>query len=122
MNKLITGNLGEQVAKHPETKGWFLGSFMEKHSDFYSEDLELKWIRHEKGFHKPGFSSEHSIKTLTVLISGKYRVVFHDFHQEVVLEKLGDFLYYDSSQTTHDADALEDTLLLVIRWPSLKKD
>jgi hypothetical protein len=42
-----------------------------------------------------------------------------DWHIEShVLEKLGDYLVYDAGEVDHTAEALEDSLLIVFRWPS----
>ena len=49
MNKIVSGNLDDQVKSHPETNGWFFGHFMKKYPEFVSEDVEIKWARHKKG-------------------------------------------------------------------------
>ncbi|MFZ5391893.1 MAG: signal peptidase I [Patescibacteria group bacterium] len=118
MKKIITGNLDQQIVSHPETKGWFLGCFMAKYPEFLSDDVELKWARHKKGDIKPGLSATSTTKTFTILISGKFFIRFPELNQEVTLAQLGDFVFYDASQTSHKAEASEDSLLLVIRYPS----
>ena len=60
-------------------------------------------------------------QTFVILISGSYLIKYPELNQEVTLSKLGDFAYYDASQTSHQAEALEDSLLLVIRYPSKRK-
>ena len=122
MKKIIIGNLDQQIESHPETKGWFLGCFMAKHPEFLSDDVELKWARHKKGDIKPGLSATSTTKTFTILISGKFFIRYPELNQDVTLSQLGDFVFYDASQTSHEAEALEDSLLLVVRYPSKRKD
>jgi hypothetical protein len=121
MNKIITGNLDKQITSHPETKGWFLGCFMDKHPEFLSDDVELKWARHKKGENKPGLRTTSQTQTFDILISGKFLIRFPELNQEIILSKLGDFVFYDASHTSHEAEILEDCLLLVIRYPSKRK-
>jgi hypothetical protein len=121
MKKVITGNLDQQIASHPETKGWFLGCFMDKYPEFLSDDVELKWARHKKGEKKPGLLATTTTQTLDILISGTFFIRFPELNQEITLSKLGDFVFYDASQTSHEAETLEDCLLLVVRYPSKRK-
>lgn len=118
MEKIITGNLDQQVSSHPETKGWFLGSFMTKYPEFLSDDVELKWARHSQGDIKPGLHATSTTKTFVILITGRFVIRFPELNQEITLTQLGDFVFYDASQTSHEAEALEDSLLLVVRYPS----
>ncbi|PIY97184.1 MAG: signal peptidase I [Candidatus Kerfeldbacteria bacterium CG_4_10_14_0_8_um_filter_42_10] len=122
MNKLITGNLDQQVSSHPETGGWFLGCFMDKYPDFLSDDVELKWVRHKKGDKKPGLLAATETKTLVILINGKFLIRFTEPNKEITLLKQGDFVFYDASQTSHESEALEDSLLLVVRYPSKRNN
>ncbi len=121
MNKIISGNLDQQIKSHPETKGWFLGHFMNQNPEFLCNDVELKWARHKKGEKKNGLFAKNTAKTLTILISGKFSVQYPELKQEIILSELGDFVLYDASQTGHKAEAIEDSLLLIIRYPSQRK-
>ena len=118
MEKIVSGNLDEEVSSHPETMGWFLGHFMTKYPDFMSDEVELKWARHEKGDKKDRPQAKTTTKTITILISGKFLIRFPKKNHDVILARLGDFIYYDASQDKHTREALEDSLLLVIRFPS----
>lgn len=122
MKKIITGNLDQQIDSHPETKGWFLGGFMDKYPEFLSDSVELKWARHKKNDIKPGLPATSSTKSFVILISGKFFIRYPELNQEVTLAQLGDFVFYDANQTSHEAKALEDSLLLVVRYPSRRKD
>jgi hypothetical protein len=120
MDKIVSGNLDTEVSSHPETKGWFVGSFMDKYPDFKSDEVELKWAKHAKGDIKPGLLADSTTKTFVILIGGTFVVRFPDINTESLLSKQGDFVFYDASYKRHEAEALEDSLLLVVRWPSKK--
>ncbi len=122
MKKIISGNLDQQIKSHPETKGWFLGHFMSENPDFLSDDVELKWAKHKKGEKKFGLLAMTVTKTLTIFISGKFFIRYPEFNQEITISKLGDFVFYDASQTSHEAEVLEDSLFLVVRYPSKRKN
>ncbi len=122
MKKIVTGNFDQENASHPETKGWFLGCFMTKYPEFLSDDVEMKWAKHKKGDIKPGFLAATTTKTFVILIDGKLVIRYPELHETANLSALGDFVFYDASQTSHEAEALEDSLLLVIRYPSKRKD
>ena len=121
-DKILSGNLDEQVLLHPETKGWFLGPFMDKYPDFKTDGLELKWARHKKGEIKPGFLADAATKTIVILMQGAFAIRFPDIEKEVMLSELGDYIFYDSSYKRHEGEAIEDCLMLVVRWPSEKSD
>ncbi len=121
MKEIISGNLDKQVAQHPKKNGWVLGCFMDERPEFLSDEVELKWARHKKGDKKPGLKASSTAKTFTVLISGRFLVRYPELNEEVILSKLGDFVFYDASETSHEAEALEDSLLFVVRYPSKRK-
>lgn len=116
MPTISTGNLNQKITEHPETKGWVLGHFIPPNSFFHSNDFEVKWAVHAKGETKEGIVGTADAKTFGILVSGKYRIYFPELNQEVVLSQQGDFLTYNA--TAHIGEALEDTVLLTIRWPS----
>ncbi len=121
MNKIISGNLDQQIKSHPETKGWFLGHFMNQNPEFLCDDVELKWKTHKKGEKKTGLLAKTTAKTFTILISGKLSFQYPELKQEIILSKLGDFVFYDASQIGYKAEAIEDSLLLTIRYPSKRR-
>ena len=121
MEKLIIGNLNEKVEKHPQTRGWFLGNFMTFDLDFLSNDLEIKWAHHKKGEIKVGLFAQEETKTLTILISGKCVIDFPEKKKKAELSRLGDYVYYDASSSEHTDYVLEDSLMIVVRWPSRKE-
>lgn len=118
MDTIDFGNLDEYVVAHPETKGWVVGHFLEAGSFLQSDEVEVKWAIHSKGDIKPGVVAHVTAKTLGILIRGKCLIRFPDSDKEVLLAKPGDFVTYDAGQVAHIFEALEDTTIMAIRWPS----
>lgn len=120
--QIITGNFKHDAKNNPEKRGWVIGSFIDTKSIFHSDEFEVKWAEHKKGYYKKGLKTEAIIKTVTFLVSGKFQVNFidkEDGHiEKVVLTKLGDYLAYDAGECDHTAEALDDCLVIVFRWPS----
>lgn len=120
MRKLITGNLDERVALHPETGGWFLGCFMSEYPDFLSDAVELKWARVKKNEKKQGLRAITTAKTLVILISGEFLIRCPELNKEITLSKQGDFIFFDAGKMSHESRALKDSLLVVVRYPSAR--
>lgn len=116
MKHTLSWNLHTQIQKHPETWGWFIGSFMEKFPEFLSQKIEIKWISRKKWEIKPGLSSPKHIKTLTILFSGKVRIDFPDTQESILLEKTWDFAFFDTSVSDHTTYILEDCIMIAVRW------
>jgi hypothetical protein len=116
--KIIMGNLDEEIAENPTRQGWFIGNFIDKSSVFNSNEFEVKWGHHKKGSVKkiPG---ETSSKSVSILISGKFIIRFPDNGKEVLLSSTGDYVFWDAS-ISHTSEALEESILITIRWPSKK--
>jgi len=53
------------------------------------------------------------------LIYGKLSIKFPEQDQDIVLEKEGDYIY-NEGRLHHILNVFEDSLLITIRWPSLK--
>lgn len=115
MQKILSWNLDEQTALHPETRGWFLGPYMKKFPELQTEKVELKWIRYEKWYIKPGLSSKKHLKTICILFSWKVRVDF-DTKESILLQDTGDFVFFDTNYSDHTTYILEDCVMIAIRW------
>lgn len=110
----VSGNVSEASAK---TRGWFLGHFMPgAENPLRSEAVELKWWTHAKGETRPEMAPGNPVRTLNVLIRGRFVLVFPD--QEVLLEKEGDFVLFGPGMP-HSYRSVEESLVLTVRWPSL---
>ena len=115
--KIMRGNIRELVQENPSRKGWFIGHFIKPDHPFHTKGFEVKWRELRKGWKKEG-KLENDTKTLVILIEGRFRIRFKETGKSIVLSKKGDFVYYKT--TPHLGEALEKTLIIVIRWPSLK--
>lgn len=112
MRKIFQGNV-EELGK--ETKGWFFGHFMKEGTPFKTDDFEVKWGKQQKGDMDKVAASNKTAKTLAVLVRGEF--LFRFPGKEILLEKEGDFVFYDAG-VAHAWEVPEDCLLLSIRWPS----
>ena len=120
--KILQGNLDNLTDENPNRKGWIIGSFIEDNSLFQSDEFEAKWAKPNKGYFTEGLKTDLETKTVTIIISGKFQINFTNkldgIKEIIVLEKLGDYVAYDASKVDHTGEALEDSLLIVFRWPS----
>lgn len=125
-NMIQKGNMNEVANIDPKRNGWVIGSFIENSSIFHSDECEVKWAEHKKGYKKEGLRVDVTTKTVTILISGSFQVEFKDkqdgHHETALLKELGDYIAYDASKYDHIGEALDDSLVIVIRWPSKRED
>lgn len=99
------------------TRGWFLGHFMPGEGNaLRSSDLEVKWFTHAKGETRPQWSPPSDVRTLNILIRGRFALLFPD--HEVLLEKEGDFVLF-GPDIAHSFRCEEESLVLTVRWPSI---
>lgn len=119
MPGIKTGNFDDIVSENPQNRRWVLGHFM---SDplLQDDNVEICWARHEKGWFKLGKKEKVTTKTLVILISGRFQINFPEIKEVRKLEKLGDFVLYDAGEVLHSAEAPEECLVLVVRWPSVR--
>lgn len=118
MSSIEAGNLNKSVSENPETRGWFIGQFIESPSSFKDNDIEVKWGIHKKGEKLDKVRASKHSKTLSVLISGKTKISFPDQNKDFILSKQGDFVFWEA-EVFHTSEIIEDSIFLVIRWPSL---
>ncbi len=116
MKPIISGNFKDIIDKK---RGWVMGHFMESNSPFKTSDFEVKWGLHHKDDSKDSSGTNTKSKTLSVLIRGKISLKFSN--EEIILDKEGDYVYWGGG-ISHTWLALEESLILTIRWPSIPKD
>jgi len=110
---IVSGNAVEAARN---TRGWFVGHFMPgADNPLRSEDLELKWFTHPRGDTRPEWSPASSVRTLNVLIRGRFVLVFPE--REVTLAREGDFVLFGPG-VPHSFRSPEESLVLTVRWPS----
>jgi quercetin dioxygenase-like cupin family protein len=108
----FTGNVTEAARS---SRGWFVGHFMSE-LPLHSNDLELKWFTHPAGDTRPEWAPPNPVRTLNVLIRGKFTLLFPD--REVLLQQEGDFVVFGPG-VSHSFRADEESLVLTVRWPSV---
>jgi len=118
MSSVETGNLNKKVSESPQTRGWFIGQFIEGPSSFKDSDVEVKWGTHKKGEKLDKVRASKHSKTLSVLISGKTKISFPDQNKDFILSEQGDFVLWEAG-IFHTSEIIEDSVFLVVRWPSL---
>ncbi len=112
--KIQEGNFDIECKNH---KDWIFGHFMEDDSPFKNEDFEIKWGNRLKGFKAEEKNSiaEDGKCTLAILVHGKIIMTLSSLNKIVELSKQGDYFYYEPAMP-HSVEALEDSLILTIRW------
>jgi len=118
MNGVFSANAGHAGKPY---RGWFMGHFVRGPGQ--SDDVEVKWGVHPQGDRNGGFASNARAHTLSILISGRFRIVFENgsAREEIMLEKEGDFAMWEPG-VAHDWEAEADSIVLTVRWPSIPKD
>jgi mannose-6-phosphate isomerase-like protein (cupin superfamily) len=104
---------GNVVEVGAGNRGWFFGHFMP--APLHSRDVELKWCTHQKGEVRSEWSPPIPVRTLNVLIRGRFALRFPD--REVVLVREGDFVLFGPG-LAHSYRSDEESLVLTVRWPS----
>ncbi|MBL8159371.1 signal peptidase I [Candidatus Saccharibacteria bacterium] len=95
---------------------WFVGHFMEKELGLqHSTDVEIKWGKHPIGDGRAEWGASDFSTTISILISGKFEIEFRD--RTVVLAQPGDYVMWPKG-CEHKARALEESVVLTVRWPS----
>ncbi|MBS3088772.1 hypothetical protein J4402_03245 [Candidatus Pacearchaeota archaeon] len=116
MDKIVKGNVEEQ--DFGGKKGWFIGHMACPDSVFNNQNFEVKWAVQSKGWKEKGFGVCEKSKTMCVLIEGKFLFDFPGSEEKVILSKRGDFVFWREGEI-YSSETLEDSVLLVIRWPSI---
>ncbi|HEY9860364.1 MAG TPA: hypothetical protein V6D16_12715 [Candidatus Obscuribacterales bacterium] len=112
--QIIVGN------SHTEGKtrrGWFMGYFVTPEDDPRATSaVEVKWGTHTAGDSRQEWGVNHQATTLSILISGRFRLQFPD--REVVLAQEGDYALWLPG-VPHGWLAEESSTVLTVRYPSV---
>jgi hypothetical protein len=115
---VIVGNASDDGAG--ETRGWFIGHFVPSSLALRRSDaVEVKWGVHPAGESRPAMAMGTVATTLSVLVSGAFRVIFPE--REVRLSRPGDYVLFPPGML-HGWTADADSIVLTIRWPSRPGD
>jgi mannose-6-phosphate isomerase-like protein (cupin superfamily) len=110
----ISGNI---PGTSRDTRGWFLGHFMPGDDNpLRTSDLELKWYTHAKGETRSEWAPGNPVKTLNILIRGRFVLLFPD--REIALAEEGDYVLFGPG-VPHSFRSEQESLVLTVRWPSL---
>jgi hypothetical protein len=109
---------GNAALASRNTRGWLLGHFMPgADNPLRSDDVELKWFAHPAGDTRPEWAPGNPVRTLNVLIRGRFVLLFPE--REVTLANEGDYVLF-GPDVPHSFRSLEDSLVLTVRWPSIR--
>jgi hypothetical protein len=114
-----TGSAADEGAAR---SGWFLGHFIDPAAGLlHSRSVEVKWGVHRAGETKPATGANSTAHTLSILVSGRFLLDFPEAGRVVRLERPGDYALWPPGPQ-HRWTALEDSVVLTVRWPSLPGD
>ncbi len=107
---------GNAVEDGVDTRGWIVGHFIDPSQGVRSsKDVEVKWANHPKGDKRPEWTSDDQRTTLVMLISGHFRV--ESTEGAATFTQQGDYAMWEPG-VDHSWEALEDSVVLTVRWPS----
>ncbi|VVJ18352.1 Uncharacterised protein [Amycolatopsis camponoti] len=111
----IAGNAKDDTA---DTRGWLVGHFIEPAQGVRAtEDVEVKWAHHSAGDRRSAWMSGDWRTTLVILISGEFRVDLTGGSRTMNCQ--GDYVMWVPG-CDHSWEAATDSLVLTIRWPSVR--
>jgi hypothetical protein len=96
-------------------RGWLLGHFRPVGDARHSDDVEIKWGIHPRGDRRARWVTGERRTALILLVSGRFRVELPA--RSVLLAQQGDYLVFGG--VDHSWHAEEDSVVLVVRWPSI---
>jgi hypothetical protein len=114
---------GNAAADQMLGTGWFVGQFVPPELGLrHQTEVELKWAVHadgEKRLH--GAEANGNATTISFLIRGSLRTTFEidGTPRMVTLQKQGDYVIF-GPEIVHSWEALGDTLVLSVRFPSIE--
>jgi hypothetical protein len=102
--------------------GWFVGQFIPDAMGYrHQTAVELKWGVHPRGQSRPGGPEANRVATtISILVRGMLETVLTVAGQPHVvrLEREGDYIVF-GPDVKHDWEALEDSIVLSVRFPSV---
>jgi hypothetical protein len=99
-----------------ETRGWLLGHFIDPTEGVRSsKDVEVKWGIHPSGDKRARWTADDQRTTLVILVSGKFRIDLTEAN--ITLDRKGDYVLWGPG-IDHSWEALAESIVLSVRWPS----
>ncbi|HET9092465.1 MAG TPA: hypothetical protein VFN50_08645 [Acidimicrobiales bacterium] len=109
-------HVGNAEVDGPSRRGWLVGHFMEPDDPRHETGVEVKWGAHPAGEERPEWVAAESRSALILLVEGRFTVELPS--RRVRLERRGDYVLFRGVPHTWRAE--EDSVLVVVRWPSLE--
>jgi quercetin dioxygenase-like cupin family protein len=110
----VTGNAADDGH---DSRGWLLGHFVDPAEGVrHSGDVEVKWFAHPAGDQRANWTADDKRTTMLLLINGQFRLDLTS--GSVTLARQGDYVLWGPG-IDHSWEALSDSTVLTIRWPSL---
>lgn len=107
---------GDAAEDSRETRGWLLGHFINPSEGVRSsKDVEVKWGIHPSGDKRAGWTAGEQRTTIVLLVQGIFRIDLTG--ASITLRKLGDYVVWGPG-IDHSWEALADSIVLTVRWPS----
>lgn len=110
-------HIGNAENFQTSSRGWFVGAFLDdQHGPLKTDDLQLKWGHHPVGDHRHELSEAADTASITILISGLFRLNFPGQDPgSVLLGQQGDFAYFGPG-VPHTWQAEAASVILTVRW------
>jgi hypothetical protein len=103
-------------------RGWVIGHFIAPGTGPAATDMvEVKWGVHAAGEIKAIEGVNRTATTMSLLVSGRFELVFPSHGCSVTLARAGDYAVW-SPGVSHRWRVLEDAVVITIRWPSRPND
>jgi hypothetical protein len=103
-------------------RGWFIGHFVAPGAGPAATDMvEVKWGVHATGEIKAIEGVNQTATTMSLLVSGRFQLVFPSHRRSVTLARAGDYAVW-SPGVSHRWQVLENAVVITIRWPSRPDD
>jgi len=111
---IATGNAFDDGPAH---RGWLVGNFIAPpDSVANTSDVEIKWGTHAAGEERADWTTGETRTSMMMLISGRFLQRLPD--REVELSRQGDYVMWGPG-VVHAWRAIEDSVMLTVRWPSV---
>ncbi len=109
-------SLGNAALVGRDHTGWFIGPFLPAEAGIRCTDsVEVKWGLHMAGEVRTGLNDQVGMRSLAILITGKFVIEFPILSKEVMLTKTGDYVLY-GPDVAHSWRAVEASTVLTVRW------
>ena len=100
-------------------RGWFVGHFIDPAAGPAANPaLEIKWGVHKTGETRSVEGVNPAAATVSILVSGRFRLDFPDHGISRLLLCPGDYAIW-AAGVPHRWEVLEDAVILTVRWPSV---